>query len=287
MTETEIDDGAWAERYVTGRLGESDLALFEAHLVDCPACLDRVDAAARLGAALRRSEHLPSRVASTPPRRTHWARRAASWSAAAVAMALAVGAGVTAQNARRSEAELAARLADAQAQLAVALRDAERAREAPLSPPPVWTPPAQHGSPSWCWWRPAGPSSQCFVSPSRASRSCSRWSGKTLPASPSIGPPCRPAPERPSGKTRLRPARGRRSSWVSIPRCFRLGSTASRWKGRPGGIAGARWAIIGSGRFPPPQCDSAAVGSTPLRHTERSSPCLAPPNTPWFPPLSR
>jgi len=59
MTETEIDEDAWPERYVTGRLDAADLARFEAHLVDCPACLDRVDAAARLGVALRRTDQAP------------------------------------------------------------------------------------------------------------------------------------------------------------------------------------------------------------------------------------
>ena len=80
MNETEIDEEAWAERYVTGRLDASDLERFEAHLVDCPACLDRVETAARLGVGLQRAGSTASPFMLTPPPRA-LGTRAAGWSA--------------------------------------------------------------------------------------------------------------------------------------------------------------------------------------------------------------
>lgn len=136
MTETEIDEGAWVERYVTGRLEASELARFEAHLVDCPTCLDRVDAAARLGAALRHGADAPSPFRA-PPRWAHRVGRWASGGLAVAAVALVVGSWVIAQRARRTESELSARLADTERQLAQARLEADRARVPLPSPPPA------------------------------------------------------------------------------------------------------------------------------------------------------
>jgi hypothetical protein len=140
MTETEIDDGAWAERYVTGRLDAAELAQFEAHLVDCPGCLDRVDAAAQLGAVLRRAEQAPVRVAT--PRRVHrhWARRVAGWSTLAAAVVLAVGSWVVARRARQGEADLAARLGASEQQLAQARQEIDRAHHTVVPPAPAAAP---------------------------------------------------------------------------------------------------------------------------------------------------
>ena len=137
MTETEIEEGAWAELYVTGRLAGGDLERFEAHLVDCPACLDRVDAAARLGAGLRRSQHRQAPVSPVRHIRPSWARRAAGWSVLAAATVLAVGSWVVARRARQSEAELASRLSTSQQQLAQARQELDRARPPVVSPPPA------------------------------------------------------------------------------------------------------------------------------------------------------
>jgi hypothetical protein len=137
MIETEIDEGAWAERYVTGRLEGADLERFEAHLVDCPACLDRVDAAARLGAMLRRAEQAPLPAAAPRRARPHWARRVAGWSALAAAVVLAVGSWVVARRARQAEAELASRLSSTEQQLAQARQEIDRARAPVITPAPA------------------------------------------------------------------------------------------------------------------------------------------------------
>src|SRR5262249_59262347 len=94
------------------------LARGEAHGVDGPAGLDGVDAAARLGVALRRTDQAP--VPARAPRRspTRWARRIAGWSALAAAVVLVVGSWVSAQRARRAEAELASRLSESERSVA-------------------------------------------------------------------------------------------------------------------------------------------------------------------------
>ena len=135
MTDTEIDEGAWAELYVTGRLQGADLDRFEAHLVDCPGCLDRVDAAAKLGAAVGRASRAPAPAA---PRRVrqHWARRVGEWSVLVAAVVLAVGSWVVARRARQAEAELAARLSATEQQLAQTRQQIDRAPAPSVSPAP-------------------------------------------------------------------------------------------------------------------------------------------------------
>jgi hypothetical protein len=65
-----LDESDRVEAYVTGRLGQQERDQLEAHLVDCPECLARVEAAQRLLRGLRALD-ARSAVASSP-----WARRA-------------------------------------------------------------------------------------------------------------------------------------------------------------------------------------------------------------------
>jgi len=60
MEDMHLDESDVAERYVTGRLSAEERAGFEAHFVDCPRCLDRIEVAEGLRDALARS---------TPPQR--------------------------------------------------------------------------------------------------------------------------------------------------------------------------------------------------------------------------
>lgn len=88
MDHTPIAEGDLAERYATDRLDASERAAFEAHLVDCPECLDRVEAAQGLAAGFRALP--PQHTARRPPRsRRRWAVRA-GWAVAAAAVAVAV-----------------------------------------------------------------------------------------------------------------------------------------------------------------------------------------------------
>lgn len=54
MDHATIDAENVAERYVTGRLSPEQAARFEIHYLDCPACIDRVEAAERLQRGLAR-----------------------------------------------------------------------------------------------------------------------------------------------------------------------------------------------------------------------------------------
>ena len=53
MDHQTIEDSDLVEAYVTGRLADTERTEFETHLVDCPACLDRVEATQGLAAGLR------------------------------------------------------------------------------------------------------------------------------------------------------------------------------------------------------------------------------------------
>jgi Putative zinc-finger len=60
MDHTGIDDQQTAERYVLGRLSEEERLRFEEHFLDCPRCLESIEAAEGLRAALKEvssSEH--------------------------------------------------------------------------------------------------------------------------------------------------------------------------------------------------------------------------------------
>jgi hypothetical protein len=70
-----IDESDRVEAYVTGRLGQEERDQFEAHLVDCPECLARVEAAQGLLRGLRALD-ARSAAGSSPTGGQRWARRA-------------------------------------------------------------------------------------------------------------------------------------------------------------------------------------------------------------------
>src|SRR5277367_4834015 len=81
-----IEDTTLPERYVTGRLDGPERARFEEHLVDCPICLERIEASEGLAAGLKAISASVGLAtsASRPPRR--WAHRS-SWLLAAACAA--------------------------------------------------------------------------------------------------------------------------------------------------------------------------------------------------------
>ena len=75
-----IDEELWPERYVTGRLDPAERSRFEAHFVDCPPCLDRIEAAEALASGLKAPgagvKPVPSARSQARPRwalRSRWA----------------------------------------------------------------------------------------------------------------------------------------------------------------------------------------------------------------------
>ncbi len=122
MEHTDIDEAAWPERYVTGRLDAEDRALFEAHFVDCPACLDRLSAAEGLRTGLRSLGRTEARH-TLRRRGASWAVRARVLTAGVCAAALLAAVGNLWQRARRAESQLAlerAAVADSRDRLAEA-----------------------------------------------------------------------------------------------------------------------------------------------------------------------
>jgi hypothetical protein len=128
MEHLDIDEGAWPERYVTGRLDAEERQRFEAHFIDCPACLDRIQAAERMKAGLR--AFAPARPLEQAPVRhvpqARWAIRA-RWLATG-ACAAGLLAALVWQQAHRAESALTAeRSASAEARRQLA--DAQRAAQ--------------------------------------------------------------------------------------------------------------------------------------------------------------
>jgi Putative zinc-finger len=64
MDHTGIDDQQTAERYVLGRLSEEERLRFEEHFLDCPRCLDSIEAVEGLRAALK---DVSAEVPAAPP----------------------------------------------------------------------------------------------------------------------------------------------------------------------------------------------------------------------------
>jgi hypothetical protein len=148
MDHSDIDQDVWAERYLTGRLSPEERERFEAHLIDCAACIDQVEAVRALRSGLAWLDQagelrlpgelgaggLPSRARVGSTRR--WAgprwMHGAPWVAGAVCAAVLVAALWTAtQRARQAESELAAQrsvAADAQRRLAEVQASEERER---------------------------------------------------------------------------------------------------------------------------------------------------------------
>src|SRR5215472_2930163 len=94
MNHQGIEDDDRLEAYVTGRLKPEERTELEAHLVDCPACLARVEAVqGLLGGFHALGDELavqPARTARSP-----WFRRAALVLAAIAAVAVAILWGAT------------------------------------------------------------------------------------------------------------------------------------------------------------------------------------------------
>ena len=126
MDHTPISEGDLAERYATDRLAAEERAAFEAHLVDCAECLDRVEAAQGLVAGFR---GLPGETVRSEARRARprWAVRAGWAVAAAAAVAMAVVWGTRERD--RLEQQLVAER-DARNTLEVRLREAQAEAEA-------------------------------------------------------------------------------------------------------------------------------------------------------------
>jgi hypothetical protein len=130
MDHRTIEDSDLVEAYVTGRLGASERADFEAHLVDCPDCLDRVESAQGLSAGLRALSPAPV-TAPAQQRRRRWSGTAGWAFAASVAALLALGWGVT----ERSRLEKAVE-AERAARSAAEARARDLAQHPPQEPPP-------------------------------------------------------------------------------------------------------------------------------------------------------
>ncbi|HET9155419.1 MAG TPA: zf-HC2 domain-containing protein [Myxococcaceae bacterium] len=137
MNHQGIEDDDRLEAYVTGRMGPDERAELEAHLVDCPVCLGRVEAAQGL---LRGIHALGDELPGTEqPRRSRWIRRAAVTLAALAAVAVAIVWGAARERAleRALERERAAAATARQevATLAARLPAPESARPPERSPP--------------------------------------------------------------------------------------------------------------------------------------------------------
>jgi len=138
MDHQSIEDGSVVEAYVTDRLGETERTEFETHLVDCPQCLDRVEAAQGLAAGMRAlgPPAIPARTTRSPRR---WTVAAGGWAlAASVAAVLALGWGMAERGRleRTVEAERVARVAAEDRARQLAQRPPEpREPVAPALPP--------------------------------------------------------------------------------------------------------------------------------------------------------
>jgi hypothetical protein len=90
MDHRTIDAESIAERYVTRRLAPEEEALFEEHLLDCPACCTRVESAERLQRGLRRLSEEAAAGAAAGPLPARWSRSPRLALAAAALLALAL-----------------------------------------------------------------------------------------------------------------------------------------------------------------------------------------------------
>ncbi len=66
MSHEEISARDLVDRYVTGKLSAEESARFEAHFVDCTACLDQLETAERFRAALKNVAAAPAPAAPAP-----------------------------------------------------------------------------------------------------------------------------------------------------------------------------------------------------------------------------
>lgn len=84
MTHEQIDSQNVAERYLMGKLSAEESVGFEEHYVDCPQCLDRLEATERFRAALRPVAAEQAARAFTPRSVSPWWPRTALLAAALV-----------------------------------------------------------------------------------------------------------------------------------------------------------------------------------------------------------
>jgi hypothetical protein len=141
MEHAHFDESDTAERYVTGRLSAEERAGFEAHFVDCPRCLDRIEVAEGLREGIARAavREQPRPLPFRMPRRSRPPAIALAL-AASLLLLLGVSVALSLRSARRAEAALEAervaaaqavqQLADAQQKLGVAEAEVRQEREA-------------------------------------------------------------------------------------------------------------------------------------------------------------
>lgn len=141
MDSGRVHETSWPEEYATGRLPVDRRVEFESHLVGCPECLDRVEAAERMQVGFHTLERRSPSRAVPPPRRfagPRWGTRV-SWAlAATAAAAVAFWSGV--QRSRSAEQALATEreaLARTQAELARTRSELDHARSSPAVTPPA------------------------------------------------------------------------------------------------------------------------------------------------------
>ncbi len=86
-----IEDTTLPERYITGRLDGPERALFEEHLVDCPICLERLEASEGFAAGLKAVSAPVALPVPAPRFPRRWAHRSTwLWAGACAAGLLAV-----------------------------------------------------------------------------------------------------------------------------------------------------------------------------------------------------
>lgn len=125
MLHAHADDNELATRYVTGKLLESEVADFEAHLVECVACQDAVEMAEGLGLGLRAAAEADTAIlprATRRPSEPSWRRTlavAAAVAGCAVPLVFLARAAVRSERGRATaERELAAARAALSARVA-------------------------------------------------------------------------------------------------------------------------------------------------------------------------
>lgn len=130
MEHSFIDEHDVISRYVTGHLADDEALAFEAHFMDCPACLERleVEQALRGGLVNMRGEWRTRDAAPATPRAPGILRSFRTLAAAA-AVVVAVGTSI-------GYFEVRTQLDAARAQLATAERDSQPPAPAIVAPPP-------------------------------------------------------------------------------------------------------------------------------------------------------